>query len=874
MARVPLQTSPQQELAVGSEVQFGATSVEPVRDVVSDDLSRRGQALQRVGQMVNKLDDELTDAESKQLANEYSVEAQTIRDRYVQLQGVNAVGTTKTADGKDVRIFDTYESEMEALLQSYQNRASNDRVKYIFENKAQVYTRSLLNDMTRHSLKQNRLYNEKETEVAYKNSILRAKNSYKDFADPGGEFNKYYLETINQATEYAQLKGWETNPEKGLSKQFINLIQEVKMEIAKDVVLKLSEDDNPVLRDAFLKQLDPEKEDKTVSIFQKIATEIEENKRSDDKVQLVLNNNVDQNNGEFLSNMKTLLSLSSNQTSNDGKDAHVKNGLHSDEIENFQITQSESIEVMNNKLKLSKFYDPNTTKTLLPQHKILHMFAIQRVGVQKADSLYTRAEREYKASIPVPTIKRGNRVTTGSKNRIDKYRDEFFNNPDNFKIVNKGIADRYNTLVLAEFRRKNLSFYTKTKKIFREDTVKRSDFGDDNQGQRKFSRARAQAKRNPENYDEVDVNVPITMGTLGAYVGTPEYAGLQKQMIYNDKVANDQQVLVNNINYDFDPTEETIIVDKKTGLQPIKNYEKKIKDTTKDPIQQKYEIKNLGIEYKKIKEEREAAYNSMFIPATQIAFAEDGGWKLLPENNINIYDFTEEDQKILKEGAPEESDTNTLVDLINNPLEARDNIDFHIHKLNRTEYAELKRYSESLKNQNNYVEAVGNKDMLKATLDRYDMGDLHRNKGKKNNIKYLAIHDAWLKEINARQIANGNKKLTMGEKQKALNYVLLTDLVNVDKGGFLGRDATDVIPATVEFDNLQSVFVNVLFEGQNVKVFTSKINDKVLKLIQDSIRGKKKYPTQALIAEYWLKSGKAETETEARRNLENYGLTD
>ena len=99
----------------------------------------------------------------------------------------------------------------------------------------------------------------------------------------------------------------------------------------------------------------------------------------------------------------------------------------------------------------------------------------------------------------------------------------------------------------------------------------------------------------------------------------------------------------------------------------------------------------------------------------------------------------------------------------------------------------------------------------------------------------------------------------MGQKQEALNYVLLTDLVSVDRR--FGRDRTNVIPSTVEFDNVE-----------NIRVFPSKIKKEVFDLINASIRGKNKYPTQALISEYWLKSGKAETETQARKNLENYGL--
>ena len=870
MARVPLQTSPQQELAAGSEVQFGATSVEPQRDVVSDDIQRQGKALQQFGQVINKLDDELNDAESKQLANEYYYDAQAIKDRYTALKGVNAVGTTKTTDGKFVRTYDTYRDEMKTLLESYQSRASNGTVKYIFENKAQVYTKSFLNDMTTHSLKQQRLYNENETEAGYKRSILAAKNSYKTFEDPEGDFRKYYTDALQGITEFAQLKGWETDPAKGLSNQYLTKIEDTKMEIAKDLVDRFKKDNNFPAVDKLLNELDPFKTNAILNKLRKESKQAENEYDGDTKVDAILSNNVDQNNGNFIENANILFSLSSNQSSNDGKDAHVKYGFHSDELDISNFKRSEAIDLLEKRLKLSKFYDPTNTTRLIPQHQAIHMYAAQRIGVKSADSLYTRAEREYE----LPEFK--SNLTGKSRAKAKKkFEEEFKNNPDNAKKINEAIINKYKELILAEFRRKNLSFYQGTKKVFREDTVKRSDFGDSPSELRKYNRARARAKRNPENFDEIDVNKPITMSILGPFVGTPEYEGLQNQMIYNDKVANDLEVITKNINYDFDPMgEETIVVDEITGLQPKKVLAEKIKDTTKDPVQQKYELNNLDIKYEKIKNEKEGIYNQNFIAAKEIAFAEPGGWQNLAANNINIDDYTEADKKILKEGPPEESDVDTVVELIDNPAELRDNIDVHSHKLSPNQFAELKRYSETLKNENNYVEATGNITMLKATLDRYDMGNLHRNKSKKNNIKYIAINDAWLKEINARQVANNNVKLTMAEKQDALNYVLLTDLVSVDKGGLFGRDKTDVIPATVEFDNLQNIYVDVLFEGQNVRVFPSKINKDVLELIELSIRGKKKFPTKTLVSEYWLKSGKAKTEAEARKNLENYGLTD
>ena len=58
MARVPLQTVPGVELEAGSEVQFGATPVDPMKDVVTDDTARAGKAMQQFGQVLNKIDEE------------------------------------------------------------------------------------------------------------------------------------------------------------------------------------------------------------------------------------------------------------------------------------------------------------------------------------------------------------------------------------------------------------------------------------------------------------------------------------------------------------------------------------------------------------------------------------------------------------------------------------------------------------------------------------------------------------------------------------------------------------------------------------------------------------------------------------------------
>jgi len=156
--------------------------------------------------------------------------------------------------------------------------------------------------------------------------------------------------------------------------------------------------------------------------------------------------------------------------------------------------------------------------------------------------------------------------------------------------------------------------------------------------------------------------------------------------------------------------------------------------------------------------------------------------------------------------------------------------------------------------------------MLKATLDRFDMGDLYRSKNKEKKRKYIAIHEAWLKEINAQQIQKGNVKLTMGEKQKALNDILL-DNVNIDNDPFLGfiggKDTKDTNIFFVDQDQLQDVYVDIPYKDENVRVFISKIDDDVLFAIKQSLRKAGKPVTQKNIADYFVRKGQPKTLNEA-----------
>jgi len=277
-------------------------------------------------------------------------------------------------------------------------------------------------------------------------------------------------------------------------------------------------------------------------------------------------------------------------------------------------------------------------------------------------------------------------------------------------------------------------------------------------------------------------------------------------------------------------------------------------------------LQDLEIKYKKISSERTKIYNDNLNAAKEIAFAEEGGWKNLEANGIKIENFSESDQELLKKGQPDESDVDTVVTLINNPAEVKNNLPSYSQLLSKSDYLGLKNYAESLQSESKYVAAEGNVTMLKATLDRYDMGELYTSKKKTNKRKYIAIYDAWLKEINAQQIAKGNVKLTMGEKQQALNNILL-DNVNIDNDPFLGfiggKDTKDTNVFFVDQDRLQDVYVDIPYKDENVRVFISKIDAGVLSLIKESLRKAGKPVTQKNIADYFVRKGQPKNVNEA-----------
>ena len=771
MAKVPL--TPQQGLEIGSAPQFSGTTVQPVQDTVTDDLVNFSKAQNAVSAIAFKLQDEYNDAESKKLYNEFYSELETTTNNYLNTQGFDAVKVVDKENNETA--YDQTNNSITDLLASYSDRASNGEIKYMFENMASVSVTSAQSKMTKHSIKQQRLAHEAEVTASITNKKTAAMQNYETWQDPTGDFVLNYTAGLELLKEQAVLKGWNIDPDAvdptgkkiPVSSQFINSVNKYNMEILKDLIKQLDADGKHEQIAAVLEKFKPIMKEEDFANISISVKEKYDDYNGEKIVDTILFNNGNQNSGNYLDQAEKIFSLSSSNNSSNNIGGSVKDGFNTNDelLDTTNNERNENIELLEQIKNTSKFYNPETTTRLIPEHQTTHLFAIQKLGVKKADAFYTKA-----------------------KSQIDIDTKRYKEDPIYAKKINEQIIDNYNKLITEEVN-----------KIY-------GRFGE------------------------------------GEFAIT---------------IANDLEVIKKGINYDSSVTEN---IDPITNLRPLDVLKEELKSTITNPKQLKYALQDLEIKYNKIENERKGAYNQAFNNAKEIAFAEPGGWKNLKANGIDIDNFTKQDQEILKNGQPEESDIDTVVELVNNPAEIATNLNAYSDKLDNGQYLALKRYADSLRTEDSVVEATGNITMLKATLDRYDMGDLYTSKKKTKKQDYIAIHDAWIKEINARQILKGNKKLTLGEKQEALNDILL-DNVTLDNRFF--GDTKDVNIFTIDQDDLKRVYVDVPYNGENVRIFTSKIDPQVLGLITEALRKANKPVTQENIADYFVRKGQPKNIDEA-----------
>ena len=786
MARVPLQQTPEVGLEIGSAPQFTGGSIEPVKDTVTDDIQRFSKAQRNVADIAIKLQEEYNDAEALKLSNDFEADVEQEKQKYLMTQGVNAVATVDNDTGATV--YDTAINNINTKLAEYGEKASNSQIKYLFENMAAVKIKNATSSMTKHSITQQRNYLEAETTAAIDIHKKATVQNYQTWQDDEGAFKINYIAGLQRINEKALQKGWEINPENGpISSQYIEAVNEYNMEIFKGVIKNFETDKNFAESKAFIAALKQTIKNPTEIAKIEVSTNEKHNNHLAEKISSnVIENKTNQNDGQFLSQVNKLMTLDSNNNIDNNNGGFVEDGFNSNDelIDTTNNTISEKIELLEKIKNQSKFYDPETTNTLTPQHQTTHLFAIQKLGVKKADSLYTKAYNNIK---------------------FDKNK---YKNDINYKIkTDEKILDKYNELIIANVRRQYFLFD-----------------------------------------------------------GT-----------YADTVSNDLQVIKKGVNYNLELQNIVNDLDFVTNLRPLNVLKEELKDTITDPTKLKYAIEDLEIKYNKIKTERETIYNEAFVNAKEIAFAEEGGWKNLEANGIDINNFKEEDQQILKNGHPQKSDVDTVAKLIDNPKEVRDNLNSYSHLLSQGQYQELVNYQAELRGEDKYIEAVGNKDLMKEIMYKNGFNWVYKSKFGGKAADFNSIHTEWVNRIDYAQSIQKNK-LTRQEKVQILNNVLM-DKVNLQGTLGIGRK-TDKLTSTVMPDRLDNLFVKVEVKQKDgsfmtQQIFTSEIPKEVSVAIMGNLYRRKLPMNQQNIAEEWVKFGMPKTLQEAEEFINanlNYQL--
>jgi len=348
-------------------------------------------------------------------------------------------------------------------------------------------------------------------------------------------------------------------------------------------------------------------------------------------------------------------------------------------------------------------------------------------------------------------------------------------------------------------------------------------------------------------------------------------------------VANDLQILKSDINYDYDPNDgPSYRTDEKTGMPLLADLTKKLRDTIQDEDQLTYAIAELERNYKAEKAGKEEIYDANLEAAKEIAFSDNNAWTQLADNGIDIEDFTREDQRLLKNGHPEESDTDTYAKLISNPTETLpENLNKYRGLLSQSDYRKFLASGETLK-------SGGKEKIMEATMDTQLFKDILFKNGfkdivfgtKKNDpaqaSKYNSIFTAVENRIDYAQRIE-KRKLTRDEKTKMV-YNVIADTVNIDNRNFLS-DPKNRLYSGVMPDKLDDTYVNVqeVVDGKLItnRIYGNEIPTKVMVAIQGSLYERGMAMSQLNIAKEWVKFGRPKTLNEADKNIKAtriYGL--
>ena len=390
MATVPFQTTPSEQLNVGAAPQLSATEVRPMDDTVTDDIERSSKAFNQFAQIAKGLQDEKDDAKSKSLSNEYQTRALEIENSYLTLElgaAVEQVGTGD--DGEPIFAYDQKVNELNALKEEIAEKAENKNQLAIYNEKASASILTSTNRMSKHSLAEQTKFANAETLADIENTVTETGLSVDDFnMGDNSEYVKNLIALDVKIKNYAESKKIPfIGDSKGStvdSATYTNIRIGYLNKVHDASIGKL------LINNEYRKAaeyLEFHKGNGTIAEgevnkhMKTIQTGLNKENGENIAINIIDGKNINSNDGGFNSSAQIVMSLegSNNATNSNGLPYVEGNGKEIN-IQNLELLQKES-----------KYYKEGATVSLPPEHRTTHLFLTKELGVQKADSLFTKA---------------------------------------------------------------------------------------------------------------------------------------------------------------------------------------------------------------------------------------------------------------------------------------------------------------------------------------------------------------------------------------------------------------------------------------------------------------------------------------------------
>jgi hypothetical protein len=436
MATVPLQQTPTEQIDTGGTPLFSATNIQPVKDTgVAQDINRLSKEQKQFAIIAADLQDQHDDVKSNEAYRGYQEEADVKVNEYLNLQRGDAIATVDYDEktNKPITRYDQLVNDLTEISNKYLGTLDNKAQKKLFNDKYSASKRISVNSASKHSLKQTRLKLTEEAESNVNMAKKRAINNFESWQEEDGDYKISIIAGHLELKRLAELNGRNTDINKGpLSSKYLEDVQAYNKEVMEGVIDRLEKlpGGHALVRE-YVKAHKPEETKNIVTKLEISIAEKHEDYNVEQCVNGVLTANGNQNTGSFLDQTPKLMCLKSNHYVNDGTGASVHDGNHSTEINIAGQTQENNIDTLEKIRNESKFYRLDSNATLINEHQPTHLFAVQHLGVKKADSLYTKA----KSSLEIDTARYKEDATYA-------------------KQINEKIIDNYNNLINEEANKK------------------------------------------------------------------------------------------------------------------------------------------------------------------------------------------------------------------------------------------------------------------------------------------------------------------------------------------------------------------------------------------------------------------------------------